>query len=380
MNRIPGLDALRAFAVFFVIIEHFGVWFDDTSVSGKIIRHIVIPDGGFGVHLFFVLSGFLITAILLQAKRSGDAGTVIKTFYLRRMLRIFPIYYLLLFFLLAINFPDVRRYFPWFASYTSNILCYRNNAWNMFGHTWTLAVEEQFYLLWPWLIIFVNDRLIPYILYGSIITGIVTTYFSFRYGHFAPLLVYHTFDAFGIGALYAWAKQHNYNRRFEQVLSIIIIPTIIFYIHRKASLAYTNHAPGAYLSKTVNGIIAIWLITLVINNKSKLADKYLFSNRVLTYIGRISYGIYLYHFVYIGYFFSIVNRFFYNITLPYPALNKIVHDHHTDYWIELGIMIGIASISYHLIEKPLLNLKKRFSYAKTQRLPVTLLQTSGENE
>ncbi len=65
MEKIKGLDTLRAFAVFFVIIQHFGVWFDYTSPSGKFITNVLIPDGGFGVNLFFVLSGFLITSILL---------------------------------------------------------------------------------------------------------------------------------------------------------------------------------------------------------------------------------------------------------------------------------------------------------------------------
>ena len=160
MEKIKGLDTLRAFAVFFVIIQHFGVWFDYTSPSGKFITNVLIPDGGFGVNLFFVLSGFLITSILLKAKsaaRDDQRLTLVKNFFIRRALRIFPIYYLLLFFLFFIDYPDIRHYFVYFVTYTSNILSWLTNSWNSFSHTWTLAVEEQFYLLWPWLIIFVND-------------------------------------------------------------------------------------------------------------------------------------------------------------------------------------------------------------------------------
>lgn len=109
MEKIKGLDTLRAFAVIFVIIAHFGVWFDGTSFSGKLLKNVLIPDGAFGVTLFFVLSGFLITSILLKDRESsGPKSLLVRDFFARRALRIFPIYYLLIAILYLVNYPGIR--------------------------------------------------------------------------------------------------------------------------------------------------------------------------------------------------------------------------------------------------------------------------------
>ena len=369
MKQIKGLDTLRAFAVFFVIIEHFGVWFDHTSPSGKIITQVLIPDGGFGVNLFFVLSGFLITSILFNAKNANEGKRpliIIKNFFIRRALRIFPIYYLLLFVLFLINYPDVRLYFWYFATYTSNILSFRNNSWNHFSHTWTLSVEEQFYLIWPWLITLVKDKYIKYVLFVCLFAGIGSSYIAVEIQkHIGPLLVINSFDAFGIGGIYAWARLNSERcERFERTVTVLVVPTLCIYFYLK--IAAMNGVPltGLFMVKTINSIISVWLVILVINNRSIWVGKYLLGNRFLNYIGKISYGIYLYHYAYIGFFFAYVNGFLYNITIQYPEINKIIHDHHVDYWIEVAIMIGIAAISYKLIEAPILNLKKRFNYSQ----------------
>ena len=372
MKKIKGLDTLRAFAVFFVIIAHMGVWFDSTSPSGKFISTVLIPDGRFGVDLFFVLSGFLITSILLNAKNTAektDRISVIKKFFARRTLRIFPIYYLLLFFLFAINYPDVRRYFWYFATYTSNLLPYHTNTWNRYCHTWTLAIEEQFYLLWPWLMIMVGNKYIKYILAAAIATGIVSSYIGVTIqGHMEPFLVFNCFDAFGIGGLYAWSRLNDGpHKKLELVVKVLVIPAFCVYFYWRVQIMRDHDFIGAFLQKTVNSIIAIWLVILVVNNRSRLTEKYLLGNKFLNYIGTISYGIYLYHFPYLGFFFARVNKFLYDITLPHPALNKIIHDSHVDYWIEISIIVGISAISYALIEKPLLNLKKYFNYYEGKR-------------
>ncbi len=374
MEKIKGLDTLRAFAVFFVIIQHFGVWFDYTSPSGKFITNVLIPDGGFGVDLFFVLSGFLITSILLKAKiaaRGNDRFVLIRNFFIRRALRIFPIYYLLLFLLFAINYHDIRHYFIYFVTYTANILSWRTNSWNSFSHTWTLAVEEQFYILWPWLIIFVREKYLKYVFGAAIITGICSTYYNMEVqGHMGPLLVFNCFDAFGMGGLYAWARLGNDRlKRFETATKVLAVIALCLYFYWKIAQLRNYPLAGLSMIKTVNAVIALWLIILVINNRSAWIGKYLLGNRFLNYIGKISYGIYLYHYVYLGLLFNTVNGFLYRITLPYPALNKTIHDSHVDYWIEVSVMIGIAAISYALIEKPLLNLKKYFTYiADTQEI------------
>ena len=368
MKHIKGLDTLRAFAVFFVIIQHLGVWFDSTSPSGKFITAVVIPDGGFGVDLFFVLSGFLITSILLKAKEESAAGSsrfiTIRNFFARRALRIFPIYYLLLFTLYLLKYPDIRQYFWYFATYTGNVLSYRTNSWNAFSHTWTLSVEEQFYLLWPWLIVLVNTRYIRYVLIGSIAAGIISTYTSMVvFGHMAPLLVINSFDSFGIGGYYAWVMYNTVQtKRMERIIKTSVLPALCVYFYWKVSVLNGFHAYGIFMGKTINSIISLWLIILVVNNRSVRVGKYLLGNPFLNYIGKISYGIYLYHVPYIMFVFNPFNKFLSKATMSFPALNKAVLDSHFNYWFHIAIIVLIAGISYRFIEKPILRLKKYFDY------------------
>lgn len=366
--------------MFLVIMQHFGYWFDYTSVSGRFITVVLIPDGGFGLDMFFVLSGFLITSILLNAKNKSSEGgrfTVIKAFFLRRALRIFPVYYLLLLVLFIINYPDIRQYFWYFATYTSNILSYRTNSWNHFSHTWSLAVEEQFYLLWPWLVIYIPNKYLRYVFSVAVVGGLISTYIAVGVqGRIAPLLMLNCLDALGLGGLLALAKlNRQHYKRFCTAIKILVLPAVCFYFYWKAGL-FNNHVmPGLFLMKSVNSVISVWIIILVLNNRSALIERYFLGNRFLNYIGQISYGIYLYHYAYTNYFFNYVNKFFYDITLPYPWLNKTVHDSHVDYWIEVAIMILIASVSYRFIEKPILNLKKYFNYNKVKPVVISSVQT-----
>ncbi|MCW3122595.1 MAG: acyltransferase [Flavipsychrobacter sp.] len=379
MKHIKGLDTLRAFAVIFVIIEHFGVWFDDTTPAGRFTRCFIIPGGGFGVNLFFVLSGFLITAILLKAKAEPSAtpATIIKSFYIRRSLRIFPIYYLLLLLLCFIGYPDVREHFWYFATYTSNLLSYRTNSWNAYSHTWTLAVEEQFYLLWPWLIILLNAKYIRFMLFIAIAIGIVTPLITMHTHPIGPLLVFHSFDAFAIGGLFAWARLNDKHcKQFVRAIKILAIPALCIYFYWRIQVFYEVWFVQLYLIKICNSIIAMWLIILVVNNRSAITEKYLLGNRAINYIGKISYGIYLYHSPYIIYFRDRVNKLMDDHTIHHYRLNNLLKDHHVNYWIHILIMITVAGLSFKLIEAPLLNLKKRFNYNNGNDRPLT----TGQNQ
>ena len=378
MEKIKGLDTLRAFAVFFVIITHFGVWFDDTSFSGRLIRHVIVPDGAFGVILFFVLSGFLITSILLKDRDSGgNKVLLVRDFFIRRALRIFPIYYLTVAVLFLVNYPDVRNYIWYNLTYTHNFLCFRTNTWDAFSHTWTLCIEEQFYLLWPWLIVYSRERYLKPIIWSATMVGVFSTIWNMGVNnHVGPFMVFNCFDAFGIGGSYAWVRHSGRERnQFKNWLNVAALGALAVYCYWK--LADFNGYPhyGLFMLKTVDSVLALWLIVAVVNNKSARAEKYLLGNRVLNYIGKISYGIYLYHYVYIQGYCAKVNQFFYEQTLQYPTLNKIVHDHHVDYWIQVSIMILMAAVSYQFIEKPFLRLKQRFRYsggtAASQLKPVT---------
>ena len=170
---------------------------------------MVIPSGETGVTLFFVLSGFLITTILLKAKSETDNNLgIIKNFMIRRSLRIFPIYYIFLGFLLLLKYPIDIKFLGYFLTYTSNFLVIKEKHWVNYTHTWSLSVEEQFYLIWPWLVLYIRNDRLKY-LFLSFIVGAVASVAIYHYVlHMEadPIFTTCCFDAFGIGGLYAYCN------------------------------------------------------------------------------------------------------------------------------------------------------------------------------
>ena len=142
LRYLPELDTLRALAVTGVIVHHY--------VPAHELGILAIG----GVELFFVLSGFLITRLLLAARREVERGrqhraAALGRFYARRALRIFPLYYLVVAVLAAVDLPPAREILPWLLTYTLNFHMASRGYVDHFAHFWTLAVEEQFYLVWP---------------------------------------------------------------------------------------------------------------------------------------------------------------------------------------------------------------------------------------
>src|SRR5437588_9009399 len=164
---IPALDGLRGLAILLVMGYHFG---QDADGGGTALGPFLSPVFGVGYHgvdLFFVLSGFLITGILLDMK---DRPRYFRNFYIRRILRIFPLYYAVLFCLLVLlpllvtppvfPFAEAQRRQAWLWLYASNIYHAWTGHWRLtgFSHLWSLAVEEHFYLIWPVVIFFCRAR------------------------------------------------------------------------------------------------------------------------------------------------------------------------------------------------------------------------------
>src|SRR5882757_5446501 len=159
MKYVKSLDTLRAFAVIFVLIGHWELPIK-FGLTGQRLFAGLLPEPSFGVNLFFVLSGFLITGILLDARASGESKLrIMRSFVARRTLRIFPIYYLAVFVLVLLGYPFIKEH-----------LVYKEASWNPWVHTWSLSVEEQFYLFWPWIILYVNQRYLKSVFYLSLLS------------------------------------------------------------------------------------------------------------------------------------------------------------------------------------------------------------------
>ncbi len=152
------LDGLRALSVAAVAWSHWrAYWFRESSV----------PWAEFGVETFFVISGFLITGILLDNRSESSKPFVLRQFYARRFLRIFPLFYATLVIGFVLRADSLRQTLFWHAGYLSNIYFYLWGWCGQLSHFWSLAVEEQFYLFWPLLMIFLPKRfLLPAILAG----------------------------------------------------------------------------------------------------------------------------------------------------------------------------------------------------------------------
>jgi peptidoglycan/LPS O-acetylase OafA/YrhL len=374
LKQIKGLDTLRAFAVLFVIHTHwFPVFFVDRPRL-RFIKEVFIPDGATGVYIFFTLSGFLITSILLNARNNSNDKNRLRTagnFFARRTLRIFPIYYIFLGLMLLVNYyPDIKTNIGWYLTYTSNVLCYRTNSWHGASHTWTLAVEEQFYVCWPWLMLFLDRKYLKYVFATSILIGIASTWYVMEIAHSRePFWMINCIDAFGIGGYYAYIRNNTTAiKRFEQTIKYAGPALLIPYFYWKLGAVENFPEYGVFLKKTIESLIALWLIILIINNKSESVRKHLLENRALNFIGKISYCIYLVH-PYIPLFNEEIKRFFTSI-FHGPVLIRIVSGNIFIYSIDTAILISVCWLSYVFIEKPFLNLKRLFRYTAVKRQTV----------
>ena len=376
LNHLVQLDGVRFIAVAMVLVDH---W-----TAERLPAVLFVPFGSLGVTIFFVLSGFLISRILLAGKdklpdpKTAYLGGYLKTFYIRRTLRIFPIYYLTLFILYALNEPPVRRTIGWLALYASNVYIARFGTWmGTVDHLWSLAVEEQVYLFMPLLLFALPRRLVMPTALLMLVGSVALRYGLMRHGStwFIGYVSMPTcLDAFGLGLVmaYLWLYQRP---RFEALfrpstgllISIVVFGLIVWGARTTAAGQPTldYHADNIYahvwerLSASFLGFFLIGKAILGFTGPMKA----LLENRVSQYLGQISYGLYLFHnFIYNAYHTPhthIVLRVWRRLVRYIPALSS-------SYAFQFGyfllITIALASLSWFLIEKPINRLKDRYAY------------------
>lgn len=355
MNRIKGLDALRAIAVLLVVKSH---WGPGRVKSIPIFDFIIIytPQGIFAVDLFFVLSGFLITIILLESKQNTVKANfqVLKTFVIRRSLRIFPVYYIFLLLLLVVNYPDISKYFVYFATYTSNYLSFKQLSWNAFSHTWTLSVEEQFYLIWPLLILFVPNKyllkLFVLIIVASTCTDVITEHL---YGSFANILTGNCLNAFAIGALYSLVVlDEKQGPIIKAWLKYLLPVAIVVYLLQYAGFAVLS-------LRFAHSIIAINVIIYITEHKYGKIGALLWENKTLNSIGKVSYGVYLFHYVIPHYYYLLLTRLGMD---GKKGFSGYLYKPLIAEFIQLAFLFAVSYFSFYFIEKQFLKLKGHFKY------------------
>ena len=350
---IPELDAIRAIAVLLVIFHH---WLP--------VYHFLnfLPNGPLGVNIFFVLSGFLITNILLKSKNQIQndeikKGTVFKNFYARRTLRIFPIYYLVLIVLWLLNDPNIKYDGAYYFSYTSNYLFYSQQFFpGHLAHLWSLAVEEQFYIFWPWLIILVNKKLLPYLISLFIIIGISSNYIFTEKGWWVELLTPACFDAFAIGGMLSYLIIYRQDI-IEQIQSKFKWITIIIIMFFLLDLFKMSFIP----SRTSHALLAILVIYYCLFKNNIKVISFILNNKWLIKIGKVSYGVYLYH-LFVPELWGWIIAIFasWNIDLLY---NKEMAEVIKPSWLfvqHFTFLMILCAVSWKLIERPINNLKRKF--------------------
>ena len=340
-DRRPQLDSLRAVAVTTVLFAHF--WMPETELSV------------WGVRLFFVLSGYLLTGILLAERDAAVASNVafskvLKGFYARRLLRIWPAYFAALAIALAgaTAAGDTRIWDAvlWHALFASNIYFFVEQQWFPLGHFWSLGVEEQFYIVLPLAVLFIHKPRV-----GRIFLVSIALAFVYRAAvaltvpgklDFYALLPFAQMDALGGGALLAWVEHRKREIDWKRLLLWSLPLTL-------ALVAAPFSDPLDFVVvKIVSVIPMVALVAGASAGMQGLAGD-LLSSRPTVWIGRISYGIYLYH--------PLVGAAAKRVG---TVLGYQVEDGPFAFLLFSALTILVAMCSWVWLERPLLSLRRYF--------------------
>ena len=344
----PQLDSLRAIAVTMVIYSHF--W-DRQSTLGE-----------YGVRVFFLLSGFLLTGILLDERErhpdKGDRPRLIRNFYLRRILRIWPAYFLTVVILVATNAGGVLDTLPWHLFFATNILFVVTQSWypSITDHLWTLSVEEQFYLGLPVLLLFIGRSWLRHVLVGLIALAILFRLAALSFpgdpGIYFILPIAQ-FDALAGGALLALIQRQRGPINWLRLLAWSLPLALI---------ASWTQLPDWIDFPLVEAVRLLPVAALVAGCSSGIGGPVgsFLGNRWLVAMGRLSYGIYLFHPLTAGAYVRASPLF----GLPQFAYGP------GGFLIDLIGTILVAVISWFVIERPALALKRRWSSRSGPQIPL----------
>ncbi len=356
LGYLPQLDGLRVLAVGMVMMGHWWQWkWTQPILKGLPLVH--------GVTLFFVLSGYLITRILLQENQirihngQGYLPFMVR-FYVRRTLRIFPLYYMVIFSLFLIDYPNARELFPWLLSYTTNIYQSIHNTYvGDFNHFWSLGVEEQFYLFWPWLLLaFPRSKSLIWAMLGIAVLGMGTRiYLAVEVGKWMATS-YFTLSCMPIlamGGILAWIQR--YRPTFALRLGRGSWLLVFFFLYLAGLLLQIKFQWGWYkelVDEYFFALLSMLLIAKASMHGFKGWSGKILMTRGIRYTGQISYGLYVFHLFIPNLTHWITSRL--NLHLGEAATLVL-------YFV---LTFGMAHASWVLIERPINRIKHRFPYLK----------------
>jgi len=326
IGYIPALDGLRAIAVMLVLFTH---------------ANFFLGSNGFlGVDMFFVISGFLITTLLLEENKKRNKISL-KAFYIRRTLRLFPALYILCFivFIYAIFFRHGHDKISIFQEVYSSLLYVNNISWYwdwgkeglLLGHTWSLAIEEQFYLIWPWFILLA----LRFNFLRSLTFCLIVFIISFKLlcftGNVSTIMKSMIYESIYIGCLTALIRWLiDFKFKVPEFISLILIGIIL--LVGLLPLHFYKEIHGLYGQSVVAILTAIAILNLI-NHPEGFTTK-LLSTPPMVWVGKISYGLYLWH-------VPIFKIFKYHSTFP-PTISFV---------LKFALTFLFATLSWMIIEK-----------------------------
>lgn len=368
MSKIyfPNLNGLRFFAAFLVVMHHVEQFKKILHQPNHFDNPFIKITGKIGVILFFVLSGFLITYLLLKEKEVTNTISI-SNFYRRRLLRIWPLY----FFLIIIAFfvlPHISFFYIGEISdslkehFTLKLLLFvfflPNLALGVFppipygSQAWSIGYEEQLYLFWPWIVrskknIFaITVTLISLFYLSNILAFTVFKEVLIKYDLLTKAEFFYDFPAYdsllvgGLAAYLILYKRHFFTFVFEKYFQVILYSVTIISIAFGLKIPFVTNLFYAIL-------FALIIVNLAVNEKSLIS----LENRMINYFGKISYGIYMYHSIAI----IIVLKTFLMLSFN----NEIL-----EYLLSTVITLIIATLSFEFFENIFIKMKVRFTKLK----------------
>jgi peptidoglycan/LPS O-acetylase OafA/YrhL len=384
-THLPALDGLRGVAILLVMLLHFGGSERLPGLRNVDLNWIekaylkVVDAGACGVDLFFVLSGFLITGILFNTKESPR---YFRTFYLRRTLRIFPLYYgvlLAVFCLLpmlplanrsALDQVGDRQMGLWLYCANLPIACEEsivyNVDWLQFGHFWSLAVEEHFYLIWPAVVFACSRKSLMKVCVGCMAAALALRLGFYGIGHkwSAYVLTPCRMDALALGGWLALAGRGPGGMRGLLPLAHVLAPLSVFSV---LILSFVkNEIPSAgwvigALSSSLYAVFFGGVLVFAVNCRVGSLSERLYCNWLLRTLGKYSYGLYVLHYLL---------RPTLHGLFPVESLAVWTGSNFFGLLIYAGLAMALSLIaawlSWHLLEKHFLKLKKYFTYQRKE--------------
>jgi peptidoglycan/LPS O-acetylase OafA/YrhL len=358
-THIPALDGIRGIAMLTVILYHF----------------FLFPYAAwYSIDSFFVLSGFLITGILVDTKASKN---YFKNYIARRMLRILPLYYgvLIVAFViipLVVNKSSLAPYSIYYQNQTSFWTYLQNwflllkepqlkGSGRIFLHLWSLAVEEQFYIVWPLLVLIFNIKNLVRVIIAIIVCSVTLKCYLFFAGYAWQYTYFNTFcrlDALCIGALIAIAVRNKTMAAKLEKIVPYIFKILLIVVLTAIALVRPTAPKDQFLEPFGTTVVAVFFASLILycmsSHKNNLIKRVL-ELRIFLFFGRYSYSMYIFHVPILA--------------LLRPAIFQYLQKHisHSIAFMAANLIcfisvIAISQFTWYLIEKPALKLKRFFKY------------------